>query len=217
MNSNKNKQPIGYQIKRIPWRVSLLTGMVALLVFACQQNYTPKPHAYYRIDFPEKIYQSYESDCPFTFDYPIYGTVKPNDSPTAEPCWLNVQFPKYKGTIHLTYKPINQNFDDFLEDSWTIIYKKIAQKADAVEPYDYADPVHKVYGTIYDIKGNAASPVQFFVTDSVKNFLRGSLYFSAKPNQDSLAPVVSFFKEDIVHMMESVRWKEGVANKTNKK
>ncbi len=189
-------------------RIILLSWSAMILLFSCQQTYTPKPHAYFRIDFPEKEYRSYESACPFMFDYPVYGTVAPDNRPTSEPCWFNIQFPGYKGTIYLTYRKITGNFDEFTEDNWKIIYNKIAQKADAVDPHDYADFGRKVYGTIYDIKGNAASPIQFFVTDSIENFLRGSLYFAVKPNQDSLAPVISFFREDIVCLMESVRWKE---------
>ena len=45
---------------------------------------------------------------------------------------------------------------------------------------------------MYDLKGNTASSLQFFVTDSTRNFLRGSLYFNAEPNKDSLAPVMDF-------------------------
>ena len=185
--------------------------LVNVLLFSCQPNYTPKPHAYYRIDFPEKEYRLYESNCPFTFEYPVYGTLVPDTRPTSEPCWMNIEFPKYKGTIYLTYWVIDSNntFDRYINDDWNMIYKKIAQKADAVDERLIIRPETNVYGLMYEIGGNAASQVQFFVTDSVRNWLRGSLYFYARPNHDSLAPVVSFFREDIITLMESVRWKEG--------
>ncbi|NOZ45910.1 MAG: gliding motility lipoprotein GldD, partial [Chlorobi bacterium] len=64
-----------------------------------------------------------------------------------------------------------------------------------------------VYGILYDIKGNAASSINFFVTDSTQHFLRGALYFNSKPNKDSLAPVVDFIRKDIVHLMETFKWK----------
>ncbi|MDR1153221.1 MAG: gliding motility lipoprotein GldD [Bacteroidales bacterium] len=179
-----------------------------LMLFSCRQNYTPKPHAYYRIDFPEKEYRLYDSIYPFTFEYPVYGTVTPDTRPTSGPYWVNIEFPEYRGTIYLTYLKIERNFDLFIEHNWKMIFKHIAQKADAVDQHEYENPDLKVYGTIYDIKGNAASSVQFYVTDSVRNFLRGSLYFSAKPNQDSLAPVITFFREDIIHLMESIEWKK---------
>ena len=193
------------------WKTQQVVLLFAcILIISCQQSYTPKPSTYYRIDFPEKEYQLYDSICPFTFEYPVYGTVMPDSRPTSEPCWMNINFPKYKGTIYLSYKVIDSDntFDRYIEDDWNIIFKKIAQKADAVDDHLYDNPEENVYGMMYDIGGNAASQVQFYVTDSVRHWLRGSLYFYARPNRDSLAPVVSFFREDIMVLMESVRWKE---------
>jgi gliding motility-associated lipoprotein GldD len=63
-----------------------------------------------------------------------------------------------------------------------------------------------VYGIVYDIRGNTASAVSFFATDSIQHFLSGSLYFSVQPNIDSLSPVIRFFKEDIVHLIETLKW-----------
>ena len=187
-------------------RFSILLSVVMFV--SCEQNYTPKPSSYFRIDFPEKGYQLYDSICPFTFEYPVYGNLSiVNNQLTIDNCWFNINFPKYRGTIHLTYKEIDDNFDRFIEDNWKIIFKGIAQKADAVGERLYENPDMNVYGIMYDIRGNAASSVQFFVTDSVKNFLRGSLYFSVRPNADSLAPVVSFFRQDVIALMESIEWK----------
>jgi gliding motility-associated lipoprotein GldD len=178
-----------------------------MLVCSCRRNETPKPHAYFRIDFPEKAYQLYDSECPFTFDFPVYGKIAPANHPD-DPCLFNIVFKDYNSTIHLTYMEIHHNLDEMLDDDWTFVYKKIAQKADAVDARNYADPDRKVYATIYDIKGNAASPVQFFVTDSVRNFIRGSLYFNTRPNYDSLAPAINFFRKDITRFVDSLRWKK---------
>jgi gliding motility-associated lipoprotein GldD len=191
-----------------PLQLILILLLACMLLFSCQQNYVPKPHAYFRIDFPEKEYQMYDNICPFTFEYPVYGKLIPDTRPTSEPCWFNIDFPKYRGTIYLSYWKIDSNFDRFIEDDWRMIYGGIAQMADAVDPVGYENSENKVFGTLYDIKGNAASAVQFFVTDSVKNFLRGSLYFATRPNHDSLAPAISFFREDIDHLMKTIRWKE---------
>ena len=179
------------------------------LFFSCQQNYTPKPHNYYRIDFPEKDYRLFDSICPFTFEYPVYGELVPYNRPASEPCWYNIEFPKYKATIHLTYKKINGNFDVIIDENHKMIYSKISQMADDIVGRLYDNSEANVYGMLYDIKGNnAASSVQFWLSDSVKHYMRGSLYFLARPNYDSLAPAISFFREDIIHLMESVRWKD---------
>ena len=184
-------------------------SIIPLFLISCGQHYTPKPSSYYRIDFPEKEYRLYDSICPFTFQYPVYGEIVPVTSNVSEEhCWIDIDFPKYKGTIHLTYKEIDDNFDRFIEDNWGIIYKGLAQRAEAVEEHMVFDTESNVFGMIYDISGNAASHVQFFVTDSVNNFLRGSLYFMVRPNADSLAPVVAFFRKDVMRIVESIEWKK---------
>ena len=60
---------------------------------------------------------------------------------------------------------------------------------------------------MYEIKGNAASPLQFVLTDSTKHFLRGALYFNETPNADSIAPISKYVEEDVQRLIESVRWK----------
>ena len=185
---------------------------VSIFFFSCQRNYSPKPNGYYRIDFPDKEYRLYDSICPLAFEYPAYGKLLPDTRPDSEPCWFNIDFQRYRATIYLSYKEIDNDFDVFIEDNWSMIYQKIAQKADAVDERIYENPETKVFGTLYDISGNAASSVRFFVTDSVKNILLGSLYFAVRPNQDSLAPVIAFFRQDIIHLMESTRWKNKSKN-----
>jgi len=179
---------------------------IVVCCFSCRQNYTPKPHSYYRIDFPEREYRIYDTICPFTFEYPVYGNLAYLIPPVSDSCWLNINFPKYKGTIHLTYGEIGSNLDQHIENIWKLVYSKIAQRADAVDEY-YIIREPDVYSVIYEIKGNAASPMEFLVTDSVKHFLRGALYFSVKPNYDSLAPAIIFFREDIIHLIETIKWK----------
>ena len=86
-------------------------------------------------------------------------------------------------------------------------YKHIP-KASSIETRVIINPEDDVYGLIYEINGmGAASPYQFFVTDSSSHFLRGALYFNITPNNDSLAPVIDFIKEDIEHLILSLRWK----------
>jgi gliding motility-associated lipoprotein GldD len=60
---------------------------------------------------------------------------------------------------------------------------------------------------MFEIEGNAASNLQFYLTDSTHNFIRGALYFYAKPNYDSLAPVIDFLKKDVEHMITTFKWK----------
>ena len=187
-------------------RYLLLAGLVIFLIACKEKTYMPKPRGYMRIDFPEKGYQTYNENCPFSFEYPVYGSIEKDNMDPNETCWFNIVFPEYGGKIHLTYKTVHNNLAVYLEDSRTLVYKHTI-KADAINENLIGFKDKNVYGILYDIKGNAASSVQFFLTDSVQHFVRGSLYFNVEPNKDSLAPVISFFREDIEHMINTFQWR----------
>ena len=118
---------------------------------------------------------------------------------------LNIVFPAQNGKVYFSYKKIKDNLSSLIEDSRTFAYKHTI-KADAIKERVFQNEEDNVYGIMYEIEGNTASAVQFFVTDSVRHFIRGSLYFDAHPNKDSLAPLVSFIKEDVLVLMESIKW-----------
>src|SRR4030042_2065743 len=185
----------------------LISAILLLSLLCCKRHYTPKPAGYLRIDFPEKTYQIYNSSCPFTFEYPLYGKIIADTSRIAEPCWINIEFPGFGGKIHISYKSVRNNVNVYIEDSRTLDYKHTV-KADAISETLYTNDEKKVYGLLYQIKGDAASSVQFYLTDSTRHFLRGSLYFNVQPNADSLAPVIGFFIEDIMHLVETLEWKD---------
>jgi gliding motility-associated lipoprotein GldD len=187
----------------------LLILALALTLFSggCRQDYSPKPRGYFRIDFPEKKYVKFDTAYPYAFEYPAYADIIADNRASSEPYWINIEFPEYHGRIHISYKPVNKNLDEYLEDSRTFVVKHIP-KADAIDDSLIFRPDDRVFGLIYYIEGSqAASPCQFFVTDSSSRFLRGALYFDVSPNNDSLAPVIEFIQEDIRHMLKTFRWK----------
>lgn len=180
--------------------------ILLFISYACRETFTPKPRGYFRIELPEKKYIRLDSTASYSLDYPAYATIQPDPSPLAEPDWINIAFPKFNARIHITYKNIEDNLYEILEDNIKLAYNH-SVKADAIDDRIFMDENNKVFGIVFQIRGNAASPVQFFATDSVKHFLRGALYFQSRPNKDSLAPVVDFITDDIFHMMETIRWK----------
>ena len=93
-----------------------------------------------------------------------------------------------------------------MEDSRALALKHIP-KASGIDEQVIEVNSNKVFGTRYDVKGSAASPIQFYVTDSANHFLRASLYFYAAPNPDSIAPVLEFISKDIDHLLATIRWK----------
>jgi len=186
----------------------ILFSLVIIVFFqACDEQYTPKPRGYFRIDMPQHEYVSLDSTFPYSFEYPEYATIGPDPFAPDEPYWLNIDFPAFKGRVHLSYKKIDNNLSEYLEDSRQFVMKHIP-KASAIDDSLIYNRERKVYGLIYFIDGmGAASPCQFFVTDSTTHFVRGALYFDVVPNNDSLAPVIAFINKDIDHMLNTFEWR----------
>ena len=188
-------------------KILIAITFLVFLLSGCGDPIMPKPRGYFRVDFPEKEYRSFDSvGFPYRFMYPVYGRVIDDDSRIKERFWVNVDFPNHKARIHISYKPAKGRLDSLLEDSRTLAYKH-ALKAESINEMFFSNPDAKVYGLLYSIKGNAASSWQFYVTDSVNHFLRGALYFAVSPNKDSLAPSVDFFGKDLIELVETIEWK----------
>ncbi len=187
-----------------------LLCIAVLFIVGCGNNhdYSPKPRGFYRIKFPKKEYQEYTGGCPISFTYPKYAKLEPDLSRGAKPCWLNMQFPDFKGTLHLSYQPVTSKkvFNELVEDARTFAFKHTV-KATSIDEGVIRYPNRKVYGIYYTIDGNAASSAQFYLTDSTKNYLRGALYFNSEPRFDSIQPVLDFVKKDVDVMIKSFKWK----------
>lgn len=181
---------------------------LAIAAMSCTEKPSqPRPKGYFRIDLPEKQYTKLDTMRYYGFEYPIYGTVTPDFYSRNEKDWINVEFPKYKGTLHLSYKQVNGNLSDYIEDTYSMVTKHIT-KAMGIRDSLMVNHERKVYGLAYFLDGvDVASPMQFFVTDSTRHFMRGSLYFNLKPNNDSLQPVIKYITDDILHIINTLEWK----------
>jgi gliding motility-associated lipoprotein GldD len=205
----------GYYIKTLRllfFHFLLFFLCVVLLLTSCQQNYSPKPKAYPRVSFPERSYTLFSPPtCPYEFEIPVYSSPEEDtlyfDQNIKGKCWYNIFFPDFNGTINFTYKPINdtQKLEKLIEDAHKLSFKH-TKRADYIDEVVIENP-HRVGGLLYEVGGDAASNVQFFLTDSVRHFVRGALYFNHTPNADSMMPVLEFLKQDLKVMLKTFRWK----------
>ena len=186
--------------------IAALMLTAALLLSGCGQPAVPRPAGYFRIELPEKHYVKYETPCAYSIEYPEYGRINLRPAAATDTCWMDIEFPSFRAMIHLTYFNLNGNLASLTEMSRELAYKHTI-RADAIDEKLWADDSSHVYGILYDLKGNTASSVQFYVTDSTRHYLRGSLYFMAQPNEDSLMPVIGFLREDIFHLIETLNWR----------
>lgn len=176
------------------------------LFLACDREYSPAPRGFFRIDYPEKQYETWSGDCPFTYEYPEYAGVYPDTTGETEPCWQNIYFPDFDAYIHLSYKPVTefQGINELREDARTFAYEHTVRASDIDKSSRKLD--EQSMGTIYEIDGEAASAVQFYVTDTNHHYMRGALYFDAPMQRDSLNPLIDFLQEDVEHFMETLEW-----------
>lgn len=191
--------------------------IIAILVIGgCGDTFTPKPKGFFRIDLPEKNYRTFDSECPFSFEYPEYAVVIPYGSDASSACWYNLEFPQFSGRLYMTYHAVLQAGDvdsskapveKYQEDARNFAMKH-SVKASAIDEELIANPKENLFGVLYHIKGlNTASSLQFYLTDSTNHFFRGALYFDVAPRNDSLAPVIKFIRKDVFKFIESFKWK----------
>jgi gliding motility-associated lipoprotein GldD len=194
----------------------VLTGFMCclflFLLISCNSDYIIRPRGYFKIDLPKHEYQLFDNEnFPYSFEYPVYGNIIRDTSYFEErpenPYWINIDFPSLNGKIYMSYKEIGINkFDKLVDDAFRLTYKHSA-KATAIRDSLMHTP-NGVSGIFFEVGGNAATAKQFFVTDSVKHFLRGALYFNATPNADSLGMVNEFLEQDMKHLINSLKWRQ---------
>lgn len=192
--------------------VFFLPALLVLFLIGCiadedDEVFTPKPRAYFSIEFPPHSYRQFDSVCPFTFEYPKKSFLLPADEHKNESCWMNIHYPQFKAKIHISYKAVNGNLANYIEDARELAIRHQIKASGLEEQVIIHDSV-RVFGLLYDIAGNTATNLQFYVTDSTRHFVRGSLYFNCVPNIDSLKVVVDYIRQDMLHLMETFRWKK---------
>jgi gliding motility-associated lipoprotein GldD len=186
-----------------PFPLLLPLSFLLAVFSSCEQDYQPKPFGYFRIGVPTRDYGMLKSDCPYTFEMNESAEWVAKDN-----CWGDVRYPGIRATLQLTYKQIGNQADltRVLKESQDLAYKHTVA-AQGIGEKLYSNPGANVHGILYQMQGNAASSTQFFVTDSSSHFLRGVLYFYSAPNADSLKPVNAFMYGEMVHLIETLEWK----------
>lgn len=212
-----------------------MSVMMAATLVSCggSDSYTPKPQGYMRIDLPEHKYWlvdtlpladtliwqgdtmvaiSHEKPFhtfPIIFEANQCAEVGEKGAPKGV-TWIDITYPQWDGIIFLTYKKINSLSDLAAEvdTSYQLLSKHFGFSS-GVDERQYVNNTDHVYATTYRLQGqNVASTFQFWATDSVSRFLRGSLYIDCVPNNDSLAPVLEYLQEDMVHLVETLKWRK---------
>ncbi len=196
------------RLNRLLNSLSAVVILCALCVLAsCDEHTMPKPKGFLRIELPKKAYQRYDSAHHFRFDYSLAAHLEQAKRKSGQDDWLTIVYPQFKAEVYLSYKKVDKNLTVFLEDARTLALKHLP-KASGIADSLVILPENRVYGNFYFIHGKGvASPIQFYLTDSVNHFVRGALYFGFRPNNDSIAPVIDFLKADLRQLAATLEWK----------
>jgi gliding motility-associated lipoprotein GldD len=183
-------------------------GCCLLALMGCHQEYVPKPKGYNRIDLPKPQYQPLRQPHPYFFEYSAYSKILRDSSRSALPHWINVYYPRFNANVQLTYRTVNNDpkvLNNLLEDARKLTIKHQI-KAEAIEEAVLKTP-KGLTASVAELSGEVPSQFQFYVTDSTRHFFRGALYFRTATANDSLAPVIDYIKKDIIHMLNTLEFK----------
>lgn len=193
----------------------LIILTVTFLFTACgDEDYTPKPRVYPKMDLPNQAYKNFENTfCGFTFQQPVATKVEKKKEflgeKAANDCWFNLHYPALNGSVHFTYYRITKERplyklvgdvykmeDQHIEKATGTSHEAVVRRAD------------NVFGEIANIGGDVGTPFHFYLTDSTTHFIRAGLTFNASANSDSLAPAVNYVKEDMMTLIKTFQWTE---------
>lgn len=188
-------------------------AMIGFIVMGCHEDVAiaPKPRMYPKIDFPDHAYKEFDEHyCDFTFDQPTYSEVVQEknffEGKAKHACWFDLKILPFDAEINFSYYPISREntFDNLVSDAFEMASKHNT-KADYIEEA-LINNQYDTKGLLFKLEGPVASPIQFYMSDSTRHFLRGSLYFNSKVNSDSIAPILDFVEEDVDKILQSLRW-----------
>lgn len=181
---------------------------LSFFLFSCERDYLPKSVGYNRIELPPAVYQPLPDSLPYFFEYSQHAKLLKDTSWIRERYWVEIYYPTLKADVHVTYKNLNNNdklLKELLNDAY-VLTAKHQIKASAIDEIIIKTPKGHT-AVIAELQGEVPSQFQFTITDSTTNFLRGALYFNTKVNNDSLQPAIEFMKKEIMHMINTVEWK----------
>ena len=176
-------------------------------VSGCRRVSVPKPYGYVRLTMPDTCYaDAVPAGYPYRFDVSCNAEVLPVRGEHGERYWIDLHYPALNATVHCSYQPVQGNLRELTDDAIRFVYRH-ASHASSIPERGYENTETRVYGVLFDLEGNTASSMQFFVTDSLHHFFRAAAYCDCVPNADSLAPVYDYLHKDVVRLVESFEWR----------
>ena len=197
--------------------VRILTNMYTILLVlfssACDNennSFYPKPLGYNHIKMPKHEYQGLEDDkLPYYFEYSKYANIYDDTVGLSEAYWKKIFYSKWSSEIDITYKNVRdskERLDSLIRDAHKLVSKHYSKMEEQPRIVD-STFLNGKKARLFYLSGEVPTTFQFFTSDSVKNFLRCSLYFPTAQKNDSLKPIIDFCIQDMYHMINTLKWR----------
>ena len=183
--------------------------VIFIVLFGCENYFLPKQSAYLRLDYPKPEYKLIDDkDFPFFFEANTRLSEISDIDINLRSIDFIINYNQLNAQINFQYKSVNssEKLNAYILDLKMTI-ETHSTMANSVKIKDYSLKEKNIFGRIFDLSGDVASPYQFYLTDSTNNIISGLVYFNIKPNYDSILPAINYIKNDIIHLIESFDWK----------
>tara|TARA_B100000678_G_scaffold142659_1_gene119008 strand:+ start:2625 stop:3206 length:582 start_codon:yes stop_codon:yes gene_type:complete len=183
--------------------------VIFIVLFGCENYFLPKQSAYLRLDYPKPEYKLIDDkDFPFFFEANTRLSEISDIDINLRSIDFIINYNQLNAQINFQYKNVNssEKLKAYILDLKSTI-ETHSMMANSVKIKDYSLKEKNIFGRIFDLSGNVASPYQFYLTDSINNIISGLVYFNIKPNYDSILPAINYIENDIIHLIESFDWK----------
>ena len=180
---------------------------ILFILFSCgQEQLTPKPPTYLRLELPKAVYENYEDDCGYSFKLNNnYSVEKAPVQNQGFNCHRRIQLGDLNGTIFFRFMKMEEPVAFYINNS--IDEVEVHQvKATNIKDKKIIRQEDRVFGTVFELRGDVATPFQFYLTDSTDQFIYAEILFNSRPNYDSLKPSLDYLKKDLDTLLNTFKW-----------
>jgi len=191
---------------KFSYKILFLFGLF-LFHFSCDEsNYLPREKGFLRLEFEKPTYNTFSDESSaLNFIYnDAYSSFEIVSDEKIVLRYKDIKISIVLSDVKLenisSFEESIQNFYMFLEPH--------RKKSNQISIKEFTSADNKRFAKVIEMRGQVASPLQFYVTDSINHFLFGSMNIMEKSDYDSIYPSVMYVKNDIFSIIESVNWEK---------
>lgn len=187
---------------------TLFVPVALVLLFSCEEEiYIPKPPTYLRLELPDHTYTNYKDSCQYSFDLATIYSVENAPGTEESSCHRRIKLGPLNGTVFLRYWDMTEPLAYYVNNANDEIDRHKGKASDVKDKLVIREK-DDIYGIIFQLEGDVATPFQFYLTDSTDRFAYGEVLFNFAPNYDSLKPTLDYLRQDLDQLLETFKWPE---------